>query len=344
MDFCDNAKLENVFDQILAENKFSWIDVNNVGGMAYPDSFAYIKALESKGVKCLVSLTNEAVLPQEWFTQASAVPGWSSIRNEHISVRDFVVPTIAQIRKFVALANQPLIAHSAGGNEVIDIMLACWLVKEKKMTPAQAIEEMRLKRPGSVETKEQEKAIEAYKADLDKPSPWTYYLANAPAVVGPLAYTNQQALIQDISSYVFADTYVPGIDSEQRKKLQDVFDAVPVLLDSPDDVFALLKSHGKGRRIKLLLTHILLQSGYQDDEFLKNYAVQYTIVSNANIGPNYNYLAARNYNLLIKNIQNKIYTLLQAHMLNGARKGIGGNNQQYFTLGLTLGNNYPGVL
>lgn len=45
-------------------------------------------------------------------------------------------------------------------------MLACYLIKHKKMTGSEALLEIRRLRPGSVETNEQEKAILQYHYSL----------------------------------------------------------------------------------------------------------------------------------------------------------------------------------
>ncbi|MBY0352995.1 dual specificity protein phosphatase family protein [Candidatus Babeliales bacterium] len=350
LEFCDAVNLQARLKELLEGNNFSWIDdsPHRVGGMALPYSFAYIKALQFEGVKNLVSLTNETQLPQEWFTSALGVPGWSTLRNVRIPIQDFAPPTLAQIKQFITLAsveaNQPLVVHCAGGYGRTGTMLACWLVKSKNITAQEAIDEVRLKRPHSIETEEQENSIKAYKVDLDTPpppSPWTYYNSGASAP-GDL-YPTKPALLADLSSH-FADNNAPGATPEQRQNLQRVFDSVPVLLDSPDEVFARLQTSGSLRRLSLILVHILLQAGYKNDVFLQNYAVQYTSVSSANNGDNYSYLAQKNYDLLVKNIQNKIYTQAQAQLLENARKPFINQTLKGGQLKNVLDSSYHGLI
>ncbi|MBX9830552.1 dual specificity protein phosphatase family protein [Candidatus Babeliales bacterium] len=343
LDFCDQVNLRARLKELLEENNFSWIDdPHRVGGMAFPSSFAYIKALEFEGVKNLVTLTEEAQLPNKWFL-------WSiPVDNIRIPIQDFTAPTLAQIKQFITQAsvvgNQPLVVHCAGGRGRTGTMLACWLVKSKNITAQEAIDEVRAKRPGSIETEEQEDSVKAYKEDLDAPpppSPWTYYLTGAPAP--GVLYPSKPALLADISS-TFADENAPGDTLLKQQNLKRFFDSVPVLLDSPDEVFARLQASGSLRRLSLILVHVLLQSGYTHNTFLQNYAVQFTSVANANNNPNYSYLAQKNYDLLVKNIQNKIYSQEQAQLLENARKLFINQTLKGGRLKQKLDANYPGLI
>ena len=86
---------------------------------------------------------------------------------KHIPVRDFEAPTLEQIEDFIAFAEKAcaegkkLVVHCDAGLGRTGTVLACYLVS-KGYNAAKAIEEVRTKRPGSVETFEQEELVMKY--------------------------------------------------------------------------------------------------------------------------------------------------------------------------------------
>ncbi|NXU79875.1 DUS23 phosphatase, partial [Oreotrochilus melanogaster] len=95
--------------------------------------------LLAQGVRHLVSLT-ERPPPHH-----GCCPG---VQLHRLRVPDFTPPTPEQIQTFLQLVEE------ANGT-----MLACYLVKEQKMSGSDAIREIRRLRPGSIETREQEEAV-----------------------------------------------------------------------------------------------------------------------------------------------------------------------------------------
>ena len=139
---------------------FSWLIEGEIAGMAKPaSSVCDFEFLKDNGFGAIVSLTefplSEVLVEEFGFTV------------KHIPVRDFEAPTLGQIEDFVAFAEiarsegKKLVVHCDAGIGRTGTMLACYLVS-KGYNAAYAIEEVRIKRPGSLETIEQEEAVLKY--------------------------------------------------------------------------------------------------------------------------------------------------------------------------------------
>ena len=92
---------------------------------------------------------------------------------KHIPVVDLTSPTQGQIDEFVAFINsltsskKKTVVHCDAGIGRTGTMLACYLVS-KGYSAQKAVTEVRRKRPGSVETLEQEDTIIKYEERLLK--------------------------------------------------------------------------------------------------------------------------------------------------------------------------------
>ncbi len=138
---------------------FSWVDSPNLAALARPQSVEDLRWLRRNGIDVLVSLT-ESPVPRQWVNDtgmlAVAVP-----------VPDMGAPTerqldhvLATIRKANA-SGMGVAVHCAAGLGRTGTILAAYFVADG-LSAREALVQVRNLRPGSVETSEQERAIERY--------------------------------------------------------------------------------------------------------------------------------------------------------------------------------------
>jgi atypical dual specificity phosphatase len=140
---------------------FSWIDRPHLAALAMPDSAADLVWLRRQGIEVLVSLTEEP-LPRHWVNDAGLMA-------VNVPVPDMEAPTDRQldllldtIRK-ANFSGMGVAIHCAAGLGRTGTVLAAYFVANG-MPPREAVEKVRDLRPGSVETVEQERAIERFAA------------------------------------------------------------------------------------------------------------------------------------------------------------------------------------
>lgn len=138
---------------------FTWIDKPHLAALAMPETVEDLAWLRRNGVELLVSLT-EYPVPRQWVNDAGllVVP---------VPVPDMEPPTDRQldhildtIRKANA-SGMGVAVHCAAGLGRTGTVLAAYFVS-RGLSPREALEKVRELRPGSVETTEQERAVEAY--------------------------------------------------------------------------------------------------------------------------------------------------------------------------------------
>lgn len=145
---------------------------NELAGCAHPDSYgdcsAALECLRDKGVATLVSLDEEGC-PLYLIAE-------HGLRHLHLPIPDFHPPTLGQAEQFVAFtraekeAGRMVAVHCRGGYGRTGTMLACYLVS-KGETATTAVERIRKQRPGSVETREQEKFVQTFENYLRSTDP-----------------------------------------------------------------------------------------------------------------------------------------------------------------------------
>ncbi|ROT66950.1 dual specificity protein phosphatase 23 [Penaeus vannamei] len=139
---------------------FSWVVKGEICACAWPESEANIAFLRSKGVRVLVCLSVERQ------------PHRSAKKHMEchvIDVEEFEDPAVEQMSEFISICEKAreekkvMCVHCRMGRGRTGVMLACYLVRFYQQEPSQAICNVRLMRPGSVETWDQERAVRNYR-------------------------------------------------------------------------------------------------------------------------------------------------------------------------------------
>jgi atypical dual specificity phosphatase len=147
---------------------FSWVDPPRLAALARPQSVEDLRWLRRHGIDVLVSLT-ESPVPRQWVNDT----GMFAVS---VPVPDMAAPTegqldhvLAAIRKANA-SGMGVAVHCAAGLGRTGTVLAAYLVAGG-MPARDALSRVRDLRPGSVETADQERALERYARRLAAPAP-----------------------------------------------------------------------------------------------------------------------------------------------------------------------------
>lgn len=155
---------------------FSWLVEGEIAGLGRPGGFgvtgsrgtdsrleAELTFLADQGIRALVSLTEERL--------DEGVSGNFPFEYLHIPIVDMMPPTMDQVDRFIEFADRAesrgkaVAVHCDAGRGRTGTMLACYLVWKGYIT-ADAVNRVREKRPGSIETTDQELSVFDYERML----------------------------------------------------------------------------------------------------------------------------------------------------------------------------------
>ena len=142
-----------------APEEFSWVDKPTVAGMARPGTLDELVWLREQGIQLLISLTEDP-LRRDWINEAG-------LFSMHVPVVDLFAPSQKQIDLCLSAVNKARTnqfgvgIHCGAGLGRTGTILACYLVTQG-LNGRDAIARTRQLRPGSIETPEQEEAIEEF--------------------------------------------------------------------------------------------------------------------------------------------------------------------------------------
>jgi atypical dual specificity phosphatase len=143
---------------------FSWVTEGKLAGSGLPITEDEFRWVVDKGIKSIVSV-REVPLPSKWFDGGE-------IDYLHLMVEDYGAPTMEVLDEAVDYIDKKIrsgkavLVHCAAGKGRTGAVLAAYIIKKEKLTAEQAIEKIRLMRPGSVQSLTQETALSMYEKYL----------------------------------------------------------------------------------------------------------------------------------------------------------------------------------
>lgn len=148
---------------------FGYVIDNELAGLAHPDTFGDVMGafaeLRSHGIGALVSLDENGVSP--------SVAREYDMKYLHIPIPDFQAPKPDQAESFVNFVREcrdnelQVAVHCRGGYGRTGTMIACYLISQGNSAD-EAIDLVRRRRPGSIETAGQEHFLMNYEKQSRK--------------------------------------------------------------------------------------------------------------------------------------------------------------------------------
>jgi len=153
-------------EEDLVPKNFSWLEPSKLAGSARPESEAELKAVREQGILAIVSLTGTPLIPD-----VVRRLGFDYLHS-HMSGS----PTTKQLEELVEFIerenaqSKPVLVHCGEGKGRTGTVLAAYLVKHG-LRADDAIRLVREKRPGSIQTIEQENALKEFEKIRDSRQP-----------------------------------------------------------------------------------------------------------------------------------------------------------------------------
>ena len=144
-------------------DNFSWLVDDKLAGSAIPTSKDEINWLHEQGVKSIITIREEP-LDENWVGEMKYL---------HVHSNDMGVPTFDDLKESVDFIhnriedNEPVMVHCLAGLGRTGTILACYLIKYEKMSAEDAIQHVREKRHGSIQSFVQEELIFQYAKTLN---------------------------------------------------------------------------------------------------------------------------------------------------------------------------------
>lgn len=144
---------------------FSWIIEGSLAGAQGPMNPRDLMFFKRNDILAVLRMERRTISGEPWNLVDMFEP-----------VPDFTPPTLAQIQRMVSFIDaqmetweRPVVVTCAAGIGRTGTVLACYLVSTG-YTPREAIQFVRDRRPGSIQTRQQEEAVHGY-ADFLKSLP-----------------------------------------------------------------------------------------------------------------------------------------------------------------------------
>ena len=140
-------------------NGFTWVEKPHLAAMARPSEAEELTWLRKQGIELLIALTEDPPR-RDWVNDAGLLV-------MHVPVEDMEAPTQGQLDRCVSAIERAngqgmgVAVHCGAGLGRTGVVLACYFVS-KGLSAPNAIARVRRLRPGSVETDDQEVAVEEF--------------------------------------------------------------------------------------------------------------------------------------------------------------------------------------
>ena len=144
-------------DSSILDN-FSWLQPSKLAGSARPQNEEELEGLKRTGIKAIVSLTEDRL---EFEVEHL---GFDYL---HSPITDFEAPSQNQLCEIIRFIEEmiseskPVLVHCAAGKGRTGTVLAAYLVYHGK-SAEEAINRVRIMRPGSIEMPVQQEAVRSY--------------------------------------------------------------------------------------------------------------------------------------------------------------------------------------
>jgi atypical dual specificity phosphatase len=141
---------------------FGWMIEGELAGSGRPCTKEELVWLKEQGIEAIVSLTETSLRKDKIL-----LPWLDEFECRHIPIVDHAAPEQSQIDECVEFIKmrrgrkKPILVHCAGGYGRTGTMLACYLVSIGHQ-PRVAVDEVRRKRPNSIEGSGQEESVFQY--------------------------------------------------------------------------------------------------------------------------------------------------------------------------------------
>ncbi len=170
------TKVGEIYRQVHAKlvnhpTNFSWVIKNQLAGSGLPSSYKHLEWLVKSGIRTVVTI-REIPLSNIWLKQINSQN--YDVDMFFLKTRDYGAPSLNELFKVVEymdnqiIKNRPVLVHCAAGKGRTGTLLAAYLIKKNGLNPKEAIEKIRLLRPGSIQSESQKKAIELFYNSVDK--------------------------------------------------------------------------------------------------------------------------------------------------------------------------------
>ena len=148
---------------------FSWVIEKQLAGSGMPVNLPQLSWIANNGIKCIITI-RESPLPTSWLAKIS-----HKLDYMHLKVDDFCAPSLESLESTVRYMGQqineqkPVLVHCAAGKGRTGTILAAYIMKqEPSLSFLEAINKIRVLRPGSIQSEEQISALKDFEKHLKK--------------------------------------------------------------------------------------------------------------------------------------------------------------------------------